>query len=44
MALVLANIKNLLKSIRENDWYITAFDFQFNGHDYSCIRRLARVR
>ena len=37
MALVLANIKNLLESIRENDWYITAFDFQFNGHDYLVV-------
>lgn len=37
MALVLANIKTLLKSLRENDWYITAFDFGYNDHNYLVV-------
>ncbi len=35
MSLVLSNIKELLKSLRDNDWYITAFDFSYNG--YECV-------
>lgn len=30
MSLALSNIKELLKSLRDNDWYITAFDFSYN--------------
>ncbi len=33
MSLVLSNIKELLKSLRDNDWYITAFDFSYNGYE-----------
>ena len=31
MSLALSNVKELLKSLRDNDWYITAFDFSYNG-------------
>lgn len=37
MALWLSNIPVLLKSLRDNDWYITAFSFSFNGHEYVVI-------
>lgn len=23
-----------MKSLRDNDWYITAFDFSYNGYEY----------
>ena len=46
MSLWLSNIPILLQSLRENDWYITAFPFSFNGHDYVVVfedlRELAR--
>ena len=34
MSLALSNVKELLKSLRDNDWYITAFDFSYNGYEY----------
>ena len=37
MALALSNIKELLKSLRENDWYITAFEFSYNGYEYVVV-------
>lgn len=37
MSLVLSNVRLLLNSLRENDWYITAFDFNFNNHDYVVV-------
>lgn len=37
MALWLSNIPVLLKSLRDNDWYITAFPFSFNSHEYVVI-------
>ena len=37
MSLWLSNIPILLQSLRENDWYITAFPFSFNGHDYVVV-------
>lgn len=37
MPLAMPNIKSLLQSIRENDWYITAFDFVFNQHSYVVV-------
>lgn len=37
MSLVLSNIKELLKSLRDNDWYITAFDFSYNGYEYVVV-------
>lgn len=37
MPLVLENVKRLLNSIRENDWYITAFSFHYNYHDYVVV-------
>lgn len=37
MSLALLNIKELLKSLRDNDWYITAFDFAFNGYEYVVV-------
>lgn len=37
MSLALSNIKELLKSLRDNDWYITAFDFSYNGYEYVVV-------
>ena len=37
MSLFLSNIKELLKSLRDNDWYITAFDFSYNGYEYVVV-------
>lgn len=37
MSLALSNIKKLLKSLRDNDWYITAFDFSYNGYEYVVV-------
>lgn len=37
MSLWLSNIPILLQSLRENDWYITAFPFSFNRHDYVVV-------
>lgn len=37
MALVLSNVKQLLQSLRNNDWYITAFQFCFNNHNYVVV-------
>ena len=37
MSLWLSNIPILLQSLRKNDWYITAFPFAFNGHDYVVV-------
>ena len=37
MALWLSNIPILLQSLRGNNWYITAFSFSFNGHDYVVV-------
>ncbi|MDE7404049.1 MAG: hypothetical protein K2M81_02975 [Lachnospiraceae bacterium] len=37
MALALSNIKELLKNLRENDWYITAFEFSYNGYEYVVV-------
>ena len=37
MPLAMSNIKSLLQSIRENAWYITAFDFAFNQHSYVVV-------
>lgn len=37
MSLWLSNIPLLLKSLRENDWYITVFPFSFNNQDYIVI-------
>ena len=30
MPIVLPSLKDLLNSLRENDWYVTAFSFRFN--------------
>lgn len=37
MSLALSNVKELLKSLRDNDWYITAFDFSYNGYEYVVV-------
>ena len=37
MPIVLPSLKNLLNSLRENDWYVTAFPFRFNGHEYVVV-------
>lgn len=37
MSLALSNVKELLKSLRDNDWYITAFDFSYNGYEYAVV-------
>lgn len=37
MPLAMPNIKTLLDSLRENDWYITAFQFDFNGYSYAVV-------
>lgn len=37
MALKLTNIKLLLQELRNNDWYITSFEFTYNGHDYVVV-------
>ncbi len=37
MSLALSNIKELLKSLRDNDWHITAFDFSYNGYEYVVV-------
>lgn len=37
MALVMEHTRKLLKSLRDNDWYITAYPFHFNGCDYVVI-------
>lgn len=37
MSLALSNIRELLKSLRDNDWYITAFDFSYNGYEYVVV-------
>lgn len=37
MSLALSNVKELLKSLRDNDWYITAFDFSYNGYKYVVV-------
>lgn len=35
--MVLDNVKLLLQSLRANDWYITAFHFSFNLHEYIVV-------
>jgi hypothetical protein len=35
--MVLDNVKLLLQSLRANDWYITAFRFSFNRHEYIVV-------
>lgn len=37
MGLVLENVKKLLDSLRDNDWYITAFNFHYNHRDYVVV-------
>lgn len=37
MPLALSNIRKLLKSLRDNDWYITAFDFLYNKYEYVVV-------
>lgn len=37
MSLALSNVKELLKSLRDNNWYITAFDFSYNGYEYVVV-------
>lgn len=37
MSLAMPNIKSLLASLRKNDWYITAFPFDFYGHNYVVV-------
>lgn len=37
MSLAMPNIKTLLGSLRENDWYITAYSFHFLEHDYAVV-------
>lgn len=37
MPIVLPSLKDLLNSLRENDWYVTAFSFRFNGHEYVVV-------
>ena len=34
---IMPSIKKLLRSLRENDWYITAFDFNYNNQEYVVI-------
>lgn len=35
--LFLSNVRELLASLRENDWYITAFSFAYNNHTYAVV-------
>lgn len=37
MPLAMPNIKTLLTSLRENDWYITAFPFDFYNNNYVVV-------
>lgn len=37
MSLAMPKIKTLLAKIRENDWYITAFSFDFYGNEYVVV-------
>lgn len=37
MSLAMPNIKSLLASLRENDWYITAFPFNFYNYNYVVV-------
>ena len=37
MPIVLPSLKELLNSLRENDWYVTAFSFRFNCHEYVVV-------
>ncbi len=37
MSLAMPHIKELLKEIRANDWYITAYPFSFVNHEYVVV-------